>query len=99
MKNKSDVKAIFYSISEISSVIVKICSEEKSFFIASNNKPTAFPNLQIAKHVAIKHGANIGFFAMDKTYEEVDFLNDFDGHALIHDYDIIPISLNNKSTT
>jgi hypothetical protein len=93
MKNKSDVKAIFYSVSEISSVLVEIHSEGKQFFISLDKKPTAFANLQIAKQAAIKHGAKIGFLALDKTYEEVDFLNDYDRHALIHEYDFVPISL------
>jgi hypothetical protein len=93
MKNKSDVKAIFYCVSEISSVIVEIRSEGKRFLISSDNKPTAFANLQIAKQIAIKHNANIGFLALDKTYEEVDFLNDYDRHAVIHEYDLIPVSL------
>jgi hypothetical protein len=98
MQNKADIKAIFYSVSEISSVIIQIRSERKNFFITSNNKPTAFPNLQIAKQIAIEHGATIGFFAMDKTYEEVDFLNDFDGHAVTHEHDFIPVSLIHTKT-
>jgi hypothetical protein len=88
-----EIKAIFYSVSELGSVLVEIHGHDKTFFISTDNVPTAFANIEIAKKIALKHGATVGLMALTKTYEEVNFVDDNDQVTRKSRYDYLPISL------
>jgi hypothetical protein len=93
MENKKEITAIFYKVSELSTVLVEIRQEENNFFISDKDKPIAYTNLEIAKKAALKLGANVGFLALDPTYAEMDVVNDYDGKAKDHPHELMPISL------
>ncbi len=93
MADKSQCSAVFYSISEISQYLVEIHHLDKKFFISSQSQPICFASLDVAKQKARQEGATVGFLALDKTYEEVDFINDHDGKALDSHHELLPISL------
>jgi len=88
------VKAYFYQISELSSVQVEIEKNNKKTFISEKDLPITYLNLAQAKEAAVKAGATEGFIVLDRTYEEVDFNNDHDGHANHHKVDLIATPLN-----
>lgn len=83
--------AVFYSSGDLNCYLVEIHDHGNIFFILKNSKPEAFKSLELAKTAASKYNPDNSYIALDKTYEEFDTMNDFDGKAKIREYDYIPV--------
>src|SRR5688500_18803013 len=85
--------AVLHTISESSHYLVEIHHLGVSFYIMENNKPKKFLCIDTAKRAAVMQGAIKAFQALDRTYEEVDFMNDFDGKSTKVTEDLVPLAL------
>jgi hypothetical protein len=83
--------AVFYSSGDLNCYFVEIHDHGKNFFLTDKDSPTIYKSLALAKIAAKKHRPDKSYIALDKTYEEFDTVNDFDGNAKIREYDYIPV--------
>ena len=64
--------AIFYSISDLGDYLVEIRYQNEHYFLLENGKSKQFQNMASARKAALQHGAEQGFIALSKTYQEVE---------------------------
>jgi hypothetical protein len=83
--------AVFYSSGDLNSYFVEIHDHGNIFFLKTKDSPTLYKSLDLAKIAAKKYSPDKSYIALDKTYEEFDTINDFDGNAKIREYDYIPV--------